>query len=173
VALLFAICGAWSAARFLPLPDFPERMDPIVYALPFPFALLCTLLFLRTLWAILIVPWMALAWLAAIITAVQVAVRVGIWLPPACVGGTVGGLVVALSAAVAKDQLRSLQNLVVAGIVGGIAAVPFGFWLWGNSQQPLGLWLSFAIWQAAVGTYLYAICTGPAKEPQPEGSPGQ
>ena len=38
----------------------------------------------------------------------------------------------------------------------------------GDPLQPFRFWYAFAIWQAAVGTYLYAVCAGVKERPHPE-----
>ena len=163
VALLFALCGAWSAAMFLPLQHFPIGIvgpNDLYRVFPLPFAFLCTLLFMRTVRAFLIVPLMVAAWWASILVAGRM------WLPwaigydnpfgPACVGGMVGGLGVTLTAAIGKPRLLSPKYLVTSCALGAVSAVPLALWL-RLSREPHALMWSFALWQAAMGTYLSAI----------------
>jgi hypothetical protein len=160
IATAFATCGAWSAAEFLP-SEFPIEYPHISLVLPIPFAILCTLLFLRTLRAILIIPSIIVAWLASEVAAAQI---FGYSRPflSACVGGMIGGLALTLSVSVDQRKLLSPKYLIAGCAIGGISAVPLGFWLH-LGQIPLGLWESFGIWQGVVGTYLYAIWTREAR----------
>ena len=65
VAILFALCGAWSSRSFMEAKSTEGNGIDIVIALQIPFALLCAALFMRTAWAILVVPLMSVVWLAA------------------------------------------------------------------------------------------------------------
>ena len=99
---------------------------------------------------------------------------------PVGVDGFLGGLGVALSVAIRRRRFLTHPYPFVFGapVVGCVAALPFGLWLrsyhanpspWFDPLQPLRLRYAFAIWQAAVGTYLYAVCTwGKEKAPQPD-----
>jgi hypothetical protein len=179
VAVLFAACGAWSA-------QFPmtERAGWMNCALPLPFAVLCALLFMRKAWAVLVVPLMVAVWFIAY----QAATVVGFqttpeeYLIPVGVGGFIGGLGVTLSASICSRRLLSPGCLLGAALIGCVGALPFGFWLrsyyahsspWFDPLQPFRLRYSFATWQAAVGTYLYAICASAKKKaPQAESENG-
>jgi hypothetical protein len=87
------------------------------------------------------------------------------WAIPVFAGGATGGVGVTLSCAVLYTQLLSRSRLLVAALVGGLAALPFSAVAipFGRPDQRL-VTLAFAIWEAAVGTYLYAICTSTDKE---------
>jgi len=163
VALLFGLGGAYSATMFT--DDGGWRMG----MLPIPFALISAVLFLRTPLAVLVVPYISLVWLFAYLTAMISGMGAGsgsFW--PVCAGGAVGGFGLLFGVAVSDDRLFTLRFVVRAVAIGALAALPFGFWLEayrGSSGTPMesvepGLlrWC-FAIWQAAVGTYLYAIRT--------------
>jgi hypothetical protein len=165
-ALLFAICGAWSA-HLLTI-----EADWAVFAFPVPFALLCVVLFLRTAKAILIVPLNLVVWLAAHVTAVAVALEVGndSSFFPMCLAGLVGGLGLALCAGIAHRPMLSLRHLIVAAVVGCAGGAAFGPWLDAHLDslrpgglpdplKPLRLQYACAIWQTAIGTYLYTVCT--------------
>lgn len=176
VAILFAACGAWQA-RFFPYGG--EALS--VRTLQIPFALLCAVLFLRTVKAILAVPLIVVVWVLAWKTAVWLGMELGSedHLTPMCVGGFVGGLGLALCAAICHRRSLSLFSLLGAGFTGCVAALPFGLWLRSyylnlhgaaDPLQPLRLQYAFAIWQAAVGTYLYAVCTQAKKKAQQEKS---
>ena len=173
VAVLFALCGGWSAQ--FPMPEHFGWMNCV---LPLPFAVLCAMLFMRTSKAALAVTFMVAVWLAAYLTAMAVGMLAGHQehLIPVGMGGFIGGLGVALSASVCHRRLLSPTWLLAAALTGCAAALPFGFWLRSyyltlNSPddplQPLRLRYAFAIWQGAVGTYLYAVCTR-AKEKAPQ-----
>jgi hypothetical protein len=176
VAVLFAACGAFSA-RF-----FPEGGDkPTILVVPLPFAVLRALLLWRgakTLW---LLPLMLLAWLVAHYTAQAVGMVTGVGdrFTAVAVGGCIGGLGVALSVSKCEGRLRTCPYLLLAAVVGGVSALAFGPWvrnynltLWNADWkylefQPLRLRYAFAIWQAAVGTYLYLACNGQKRRPVP------
>jgi hypothetical protein len=84
------------------------------------------------------------------------------------IGGVVGGLGLVLVNAVGRRRLLSLRHLIEGGVIGCIAALPFGLWLLDlhhSGGDRTYLQCSFAIWQAAVGTYLYIVCTQVEKVP--------
>ena len=164
VVLLYGICGAASC----PLFDW----HPLL--LPIPFGVISALLFLRSARAILVVPLYILVWFAAF----SVAMEMGMfWTPqsdylPMCIAGSIGGLGVCLASGIVNRCLLSPRYLLGAGLVGCVAALPFVLWLdqknaaermsmnaTGDAWQPLRFLCSFAVWQAGVGTYLYAVCT--------------
>jgi tryptophan-rich sensory protein len=157
VALLFAACGALSLVAFKMSPYYPVYM---LFGFPVPFALLWTLLFMRTRRAVLIIPSMATAWLVSLVVIAQIGARVGIFqrFLPECVGGMVGGFAVTLSAAIGQRRLLAPKYLIAACSIGAISSIPFGFLPDDHSKDAFVLWIPFAIWQAAMGTYLYAIC---------------
>ena len=170
VAALFAVCGAFSA-RF-----FPEGGDkPEICVVPIPFAVLCALLFRRGAKTLLFVPLMLVTWLAAQETARVVGMMTAVddRFTAVAVGGCIGGLGVALSVSIWERRLLSHPYLFLAAVVGGASALPFGAWVknyrlavtssnWQYYElQPFRLRYSFAIWQAAVGAYLYIACKGP------------
>jgi len=70
--------------------------------------------------------------------------------------------------AVCRKELFSSKYYIRAAVIGAVGGIPFTSWasfylsnIRGNpanaSKPPV---LAFAIWQAVVGTYLYAISTG-------------
>ncbi len=166
VAILFAFCGACSSLLF---PMRNRVYDPL---LPLPFALLCALLFLRRLRAILAVALSVPVYNAAVLSAVLVTPFLGwAYFPPMCLAGFIGGAGLALSFGIVHRRLLTGRCLLRVASIGAVAALPFVFWLAhlvrmndpDDSQQPLRRMWAFAIWQAVVGTYLYAICTRPAE----------
>ena len=170
VAIMFAVCGAWSSRFFS-----EQSTDLMKCAPPVPFALLSVLLFLRTPTGILSVPLSVIVWLAAYITAMWLGMGLGSDnYTPMCIGGGVGGLGLVLCAAVWRHWLFCRRYLVGGAVIGGLAALPFGLWLKGyradmaEGALRLPLQYSFAIWQGAIGTYLYIICT--RKQVQDDGS---
>jgi hypothetical protein len=88
---------------------------------------------------------------------------------PMCIGGFVGGLGLVLANCIGRPRLLSFPYLIGGGVLGCVAALPFGLWLrsyhFDQELQRNALQYSFAIWQAAVGTYLYIICTRVKKIP--------
>lgn len=167
VAASFAICGALSAA-FL-LSGFP---DHFCFWFPIPFALLCSLLFMRTL---LLTPIMWVVWNISYLTAFVVGFSG--WPPaPGCAGGLLGALGLMFCSAVCRKELFASKYFIRAAVIGTLGGIPFIRWVSfylskmtvdhaNASKPPL---LAFAIWQAAVGTYLYAISTSSRSE-QEEG----
>jgi hypothetical protein len=173
VALLFAACGYWSAAYLLG-DKFPVYMPMM---LPVPFALLCALLFLHTVRVIIAAPLVIAVWPVAFWTAKFVGMsRGGDDVTPACVGGLIGGLGSVLCASIGCEKLISIRPLFGGSLIGAISALPFSPWLNLfysnlNGPPPPPPFAAFAIWQAVVGTYLYAICThANKKEVQSEAS---
>ncbi len=171
VALLFALCGAWSSS-FMDA----EGNGTLTVAIPFAFLML-GLLRGRVAARLLTLPLVAFVWFIAYVGA-MLASRDHTFLAMS-VGGAIGGLGVTLCAAIGRRRLLSPKYLIAAAAIGGVSALPFGFWLrvsdrraWGGPDpaQPLRLRLSFAIWQAAVGTYLYMVCTQLKKDNPPEDS---
>jgi branched-subunit amino acid ABC-type transport system permease component len=121
---------------------------------------------------------MLLAWLVAHETARAVGMVTGVddRFTAVAVGGCIGGLGAALSVAVFERRPRTGAYLLLAAVVGGVSALGFGSWvrnynltLWNKDWkylefQPLRLRYAFAIWQAAVGTYLYLACNWPKRQ---------
>jgi hypothetical protein len=163
VAVLFALCGAWSSQQF------PERDRFVEPLFPLPFAGLCAVLFLRSPRAIPAVALSVPVYAVAHFVAIEAALFLGwTYFLPMCVAGFVGGAGLALSFGIGHRRLVSPRRLLRVATVGAVAAIPFGLWLRmyilrvnvpQDPLQPLRLLYSFAIWQAAVGTYLYAVCT--------------
>jgi len=166
VAALFVSCGAGSALfvwRFGHL-----AASGLVY--PFSFPLLCALLFMRTRRAFLACSLMIAAEGVAVCVTVclglaAMGLKIESWAIPVFAGGATAGVGVTLSCAVPYRQLLSRSRLLGAALVGGLAALPFSTVAipFGRPDQRL-VALALAIWEAAVGTYLYAICTYADKE---------
>ena len=93
-------------------------------------------------------------------------------LPGLSAGGIIGGLGCVLSISTCYGRLLSPDYLFRGAGVGAVSALAFGPWLVsfylhiGSPVDPLqpSLLFAFAVWQAAVGTYLYSICTGNDEE---------
>ena len=73
-----------------------------------------------------------------------------------CVAGFVGGLGVAASTALGCRRLMHIRPLLLLAVAGAIAAVPFQLPVFTQGSDAAMAW-PFAIWQAAVGTLLYAM----------------
>jgi hypothetical protein len=170
VASLFAINGAWSYWYCT------RDSSNYLFLFPIPFCTLSLLLFLRKPAGLLAAAGMYLVWLFSYLITVLASIfsRLPIiesfgatYAMPFAIGGAVGGLGLALATAVVHDQLFSWRLLLGAVVVGAIFALPFGDWL--ASDPNLGqsgissvlpqrqLEYAFAVWQAAMGTYLYAV----------------
>ncbi len=150
VALLFALCF-WVISRLL---------GDYVWVPGIPFALCCALLFFHSWRAVFAVPLMAALYVAS--------VWVFFLTPKAFdfhyyVSGVVGGVGLVLCAAICYPRLLSPRCLCGGGALGAISALAFARWSDSTST---------AIWQAVVGTYLYAICTGVNGKAMHDGKPG-
>jgi len=137
-ALLFAFCCAVISRL---LVDF-------VWGPGISFAICCALLFLHSWRAVFAVPLMVALYIASI--------WVFLFTPKAFdfhyyVSGLVGGVGLVLCAAICYPHLLSPRFLCCGAALGTISVLPFRWWCDSTST---------AIWQAIVGTYLYAICTG-------------
>lgn len=159
VALAFALSGAWSASLMNPFS--PAEVKGGIFLLPLPFAFLSFLLPrpakpARLLGLALAVP----VWLVAYLTTLFVTGLIGNLIVGMCVGGAVGGLGVTLCAAAGRPRLLSPKHAISAAAIGAVAALSFVFSGRGESTHLLlGRRCAFAIWQAAVGTYLYTVCS--------------
>jgi len=178
VGVLFGLCGAWSQNQF---PQGADHMSPY-FALPFGVLcwLLCSRGLLGILSAVASMVVYSVAWWSAGALGFGLNIPIGgFYFLPTCVGGLVGGAGLALMFGIVRPRLLSRWLRVAA--VGAVAALPFGSWLTMHvrclngveePQQPIRLLWSFAIWQAAVGTYLYAICAWDAERAQPSAREG-
>ncbi len=167
VLALFACCGAGSALFVFKYKHVAA--SGLVYPLSFP--LLCARLFMRTRKAFLACPLMIAAQLvaagvAAYLILIALVLHISSYAIPVLVGGALGGVGATLSCAVQYRQLLSRSHLLGAALVGGLAALSFSSVVapFGRPDRRLVV-LAFAILEAAVGTYLYAICTSTDKEP--------
>jgi hypothetical protein len=163
VALLFAICGACSSL-FLRLNG-----DAAVLALAVPFSWLSAFLYVRSEKAVFVLTLYPLVWVVAYMVAVDSAISRFPRNPylPMCIAGLVGGLGLGLSTIAACRRMQTPAHLIAVSAIGILSALPFSFWLanlpQGMSGEPpfqqVRLAYSFAIWQGAVGTYLYSVCS--------------
>jgi hypothetical protein len=163
VTMAFAACGVLSARYFI--RDFPSPLNGGNYLLGIPFALLCTTLFMRTRESIPAVFFMEATWIVAVYLAPW-GVYLGGDLGAAWVGGLIGGLGVTLSASIVCGRLFSLRYLTAGTVIGWLSASSIGIWMRADSasMQPgpelmvdYHLYCAFGVWQAAMGTYLYAF----------------
>ena len=130
-----------------------------------PFAGCCALLFLRTWRVILVVFLIGAVWLVAENSAAYLLVRGGVAGSRSgiCVGGLIGGVGLVLSGSTCYRRLLSPKYIFGGAVIGSMGALPLTFFL--DRNGPPSLWvLGFAIWQAGIGTYLYAICTSANKQ---------
>ena len=163
VAILFAACGALSS--FWLLPHFPDRWD---FLFPLPFALLSTVLFMRKAAAVFAIALTDIVWLVSSFTAFAAGMASHLSPLPGFVGGSIGGLGLLLCAVICHPSVFSLKRVAYAGLIGSIAGLAFVPWTQIYIEQHEGANLervfaktvpiqAFAIWQAAMGTYLYVI----------------
>ncbi len=163
VAILFAACGALSS--YLLLPDFPDRFEVIF---PLPFAFLCTVLFMRKAEAVLAIALVEIVWQISVFAATGAGMASHLSPLPGFVGGLVGGFGLFVCAVICHPYMSSLKRLAYGGLIGSIAGLTFVPWTQIYMEQHDGVnmervfpktvpILAFAIWQAAMGTYLYLI----------------
>jgi hypothetical protein len=157
-AAVFALCGAWSSGLY------SDRGTEASF-LGVPFALLCTLLMVRKGTALLILPAIAVLWPIARFAATGAAMVSGDDYWPMGLGGLIGGWGIAVAIGIAHRQILSRWRLAGAAAIGYVAGLSFGPWLTyyrlrinsvPDHLQPTRLRYAFAIWQAAVGTYVLA-----------------
>ncbi len=160
-AIAFGACGVLSA-RYCFDNNFVDQPNGGYYLLGLPFALLCTILFMRTQRAAVVL-FMSLTWIVA---TKMVAFSP---YPPSgvLIAGLAGGLGVTLSASIGCVRLFSPRYLIAGGVVGFISAWPISIWF---GAQDYHLYCAFGIWQAAVGTYLYEVCAKVNEKKPSEGS---
>ncbi|HTP88963.1 MAG TPA: hypothetical protein VMJ34_18555 [Bryobacteraceae bacterium] len=72
-----------------------------------------------------------------------------------CIAGMAGGLGVAVAGMLGCRKLMRARTVLWLGAVGAVAAVPFQIPIFTQGPDSYMIW-PFAIWQAAVGTLLYA-----------------
>jgi len=117
-----------------------------------PFAILAVLLCVRPAW---LTPLVAILHCAVWTGAVQIAVALDQPAPQVnmCVAGFAGGLGVSLATALGCRKLFRVRSLALIASAGLIGAIPFQI---GGPDSVMPI--DFAVWQAAVGTLLYAFC---------------
>jgi hypothetical protein len=161
VAALFALCGAWSSEFY--------SHGTTDFLLGAPFALVLVILLARNTWAVLVFPAIVVTWLPAWFVAASIEVKGGDEYMPMSIAGSVGAICVALAAGIARRPLVSPLRLAGAGAVGFLAGLAFGPWLTYShfntnnileSAQSLRLRYAFAVWQSAVGSYIYSVARG-------------
>src|ERR1700742_1843122 len=123
VAILFAACGALSSLWLL--SNFPDRWE---FLFPLPFALLCTVFFMRKAEAVFSAALMDGVWLIASYAADVVAVPHLSSYLPGFVGGSIGGFGLVLCTVIADPSAVSLKRIAYGGLIGAIAGLAFGPW---------------------------------------------
>jgi hypothetical protein len=166
VSLLFAAAGAWS----LQVPGIPQLGG---LASPFCFALICWAVFARNRLAALMIAGIVASWYISVGAAVWIWTQSrlsGSNLPWEELGGTIGGFFVVASVAAALPDLRRAWILAGGALIGLVAALPFRLWLpelvfysasaSGQASDPaqsFRISCALAIWQGALGAYLYIV----------------
>jgi hypothetical protein len=158
-AVVFAACGWWSLVLLA---------EHSLYLVGTPFALICVILFARRplglLVGILITGAWPLAWWCAVqlygLTENSSYLSLGL-------GGLVGAVSVAVAVGIVHWRLLTFRCLVGAAAIGFLAGLAFVPYLnlymsdkapWPrNPVEDLLYRLGFAVWQTAVGAYIYAI----------------
>jgi hypothetical protein len=168
VAALFALSGAWSSQFFSQASTTSSKFWADFF-LGVPFALVCVALLVRNAKAALVLPAIILAWPIAHFAATFIKMTSGDEYWPMGVAGLIGALCVALAIGIARRQLLTPWRLGGAALVGYLAGLSFDTWLTyytlrinsvPDPLQPTRLRDAFAIWQCAVGTYIYSISKG-------------
>jgi hypothetical protein len=131
----------------------------LTYLLGIPFALVCAGSFLRgvSVGVVLATISYAAIWPGALWSAVGLN---SLWDNPRlaiCVAGAIGALGLMAVTAILFSDLIELRYLVAAVVLGAIAAVPLAMNERPNGSLAVPAAVGFAVWQAVVGTYLYAI----------------
>jgi len=160
---LFALCGVLGAVLFL--AEIKADSDWIYIVPALPFGIACAFLCLRPLLlAIAAAAIYSLIWAAAFYTAAYLCgndVNQYLAMLPA---GLIGGVGVAGLTSLDAPRLRTLPSLAAAGVIGAVFALPFALYAKPLDFIPFSeetvVRVSFALWQAAVGTYVYRICAG-------------
>jgi hypothetical protein len=162
VAILFAVSGRLSAS--LCLPHFPDGPHGLFYLFPVPFALLCIVLFMRSVQAVCALP-IPMIWLLAYWAANFIGTASGDDLLPGFVGGLVGALGLVLCVSIGHPPF-SFKRFAIGALVGLISGLSFASWVEayhatdvnrGPLAGPPTPIHAFAIWQASMGTYLYVL----------------
>ena len=131
------------------------------FLFPLPFALLCAVLFLRGApeghRVIFVVPLMMATWYVAQFLASAI-----LGLYP--VGGLIGGIALVLSTSLCCPKLYSEEFILSGAIIGTVSSFTFFPYFdryerifdQGYGSRPV---FAFALWQALMGAYLFAVCT--------------
>jgi|SRR5579863_1430232 len=151
VALLFALCFC-VVSRLL---------DAYVWGPGISFALCSALLFLRSWRAVYAAPLIVALYIGSIWVFLSTPKSFDIHY---YISGLVGGVGLVLCAAICYPRLLSPGYLCCGGALGALCALPFEWWSDSTST---------AIWQAVLGTYLYAICTRVNQKVMPDGLQGK
>jgi hypothetical protein len=151
-AILFAGAGVLTPLLTdLPLVRTSLGNAPAVL----PFAILAAILCVRPVLTMPVVAVLhCLVWTGAFWLAVYLDSDAPHWNMLAA--GLVGGLGVALSTAIGCPKLWRIRAILALAATGAVAAVPFEMQLFTQGPDASMMW-PFAIWQAAVGTLLYAL----------------
>jgi hypothetical protein len=158
--LLFALSGVLGAALFL--AEIKAESDWVYIVPALPFGIACAFLCLRPVsLAIAAAATYTLIWAGAFYTGAYLCgkdVNQYVAMLPA---GLIGGVGVAGLTSIDAPRLRSFSSLAVAAAIGAFFGLPFALYAKPSDFIPLSeetvLRLSFALWQAAVGTYVYRI----------------
>jgi hypothetical protein len=183
VMFAFALCGTLSTAFFTDARSSYSHASEYAPLLAVPFALLSAAFWMRRLKHFIAVPLNVVVWLLAYSTSAVAGLGASFdySFVPMCLGGFVGGLGLTLVNTIGRRRVLTFPYLIAGGIVGSVAALPFTEWRdtfygdfgGGHAEGRFEmLQHSFAIWQAAVGTYLYAICTWAGRLPSGNSNSG-
>jgi len=153
VTILFAGCGACSAKYLGGL-----RLPPALL-LGIPFACVCAVVVFRRWRALIALPLIAAVYPVALAASGLASIGGHPDLSP-CLGGAIGGFLLILCAVPCRDDLFARKFFLGGAVVGFVGSVAFN----GASDVLYQQKAAFAIWQAAVGTYLYAIVQGLGRE---------
>lgn len=159
-APLFAIAGILGAGWFL---DQMKAESNWVYVVPaLPFAIACAFLCLRPIaMVITAVVLYCVVWAAALDMGARLSGGPVNQYLAMFIAGFIGGVGVAAVTGLDAPRLRTRRVMLIAGAIGGVFGLPFALYVKPAASFPLSeetiVRVSFTLWQAAVGTYVYWI----------------
>ena len=166
-AILFTISGVLTAGIFVVPNSHDGFINLAILATPIPYAIASALLYVGDSGVVEALGSVSLvigSWLAAYCIAFTSMFIFGPY-PGLLPAGAVGGLGIAVATGFHSPALNSRTCRVTASIIGGVLGLLCGNLILMPAQPNLGpARIGFALWQSAVGTYLYAMALQPQKK---------
>lgn len=158
---LFVLSGVLGAVLFM--AEIKAESDWVYIVPALPFGIACAFLCLRPfLLAIAAAAAYCLIWAGAFYIAAYLCGNDVNQYLAMLLAGLIGGVGVAGLTSIDAPRLRTLSSLATAGVIGAVFALPFALYAKPLDSVPFSeeavLRVSFALWQAAVGCYVYWIC---------------